>query len=99
MYYHHISDVFNKANTVLAVSIIIDQIPSSELSKQPIQELEGSTALNKGFVSALREIWLLELNSSKHIKVYSFLFKINDLLHQFTSVEFTEVINNGDSLT
>ena len=53
--------------------------------------------------SALREIRLLKLNSSKHIEVYTFictfLFKINYLLHQFTSMEFTEVINNGDSLT
>ena len=48
--------------------------------------------INKGFVLALNsEIRLLELNSSKHIKVYCFLFKINDLFHQFTSVEFTEV--------
>ena len=41
----------------------------------------------------------IELNCSKHIKVYTFLFTINYLLHQFTSMEFTEVINNGDSLT
>ena len=27
------------------------------------------------------------------------VFKITHLLHQFTSMEFTEVINNGDSLT
>ena len=57
------------------------------------------TSLNKGFVSALREIWLLKLNSSKHIKVDVFLFNVSYLLHQFTSIEFTEVINNGDSLT
>ena len=55
--------------------------------------------VNKGSVLALKEIWLLKLNSSKHIKVYTFLFKINYLLHQFTSNEFIEVINNGDSLT
>ena len=37
------------------------------------------------------EIQLLKLNSSKRIKVYCFLFKSNDLLHRFSSVEFTEV--------
>ena len=67
-----------------------------KLSKQLIHDLDGSIALNKGFVSALRERWLL--NSSKHIKVHTFLLKINCLLHQFTLMEFTEVINNGDSL-
>ena len=41
----------------------------------------------------------IELNSSKHIKVYTLLFKINHLVHQFTSMQFTEVINNDDSLT
>ena len=81
------------------MEIIIDQIPSGQRSKQLIQDLDGSIALYKGFVLALREIWLLKLNSSKHIKVYTFLFKINYLLHQFTSMKFTEVINNDDSLT
>ena len=48
--------------------------------------------MNKAFVLALNyEIRLLELNSSKHIKVHCFLFKINDLLHQFTLMEFIEV--------
>ena len=55
-------------------------------------------ALHKGFVLAVTEIWLLKLNSSKHIKVCTFLFNINYLLHQFTSLEFTQVINSGDSL-
>ena len=32
-------------------------------------------------------------------KVYTFLFKINYLLHRFISIEFTDVIKNGDSLT
>ena len=51
-----------------------------------------NAVFTKGFVLALNsEIRLLELNSSTHIKVYCFLFKINDLLHQFTSMEFTEV--------
>ena len=50
------------------------------------------SGINKGFVLALNsEIRLLKPNSSKHIKVYCFLFKINDLLHQFTLMEFTEV--------
>ena len=75
---------------------MIDQTPSGQLSKQLIQDLDGSITLNKGIVLALREIWLLKLNSSKHIKVYTFLFKIDCLLHQFTSIEFTEVINIGD---
>ena len=47
----------------------------------------------------MREIWLLKLNSSKHNEVSIFLLKIEYLLHQFTSMEFTKVINNGDSLT
>ena len=81
MQYHHILNVFNKADTVLAVRIIIDQIPFGQLSKQLIQDLDGSIALNKGFVLALREIWLFKLSSSEHIKVYTFLFKINYLLH------------------
>ena len=74
-------------------------IPSGQLSKQLIQDLDCSIAQNKGFVLALRGTRLLKLNSSKHIKMYTFLFKINYMLHQFTSMEFTEVINNGDSLT
>ena len=78
---------------------IINQIPSSQITKQLIQDLDGSIALHKGFVFTLRETWLLKLNSSKHTEVHTFLFKINYLLHQFTSVEFTEVINNGGSLT
>ena len=47
-----------------------------------IQDLDGSIALNKGSVLALRKICLLKLNSSKHI----------------TSMELTEVIDNDDSL-
>ena len=47
----------------------------------------------------MREIWLLKLNSLKHNEVSIFLLKIEYLLHQFTSMEFTKVINNGDSLT
>ena len=40
----------------------------------------------------------IEIELFKHIKMYTFLLKINYLLRQFTSVEFT-AINNGDSLT
>ena len=51
------------------------------------------SGINKGFVLALNsEIRLSKLNSSKHIKVYCFLFKVNDLLYQFTLMEFPEVI-------
>ena len=58
---------------------------SGKLSKQLIQDLGCSIALNKGFSLALNyEIRLLKLNNSKHIKVYCFRFKINDLSHQFT---------------
>ena len=71
---------------------MINQILSGQFSKQFIQDLGYGIALNKGFVLALNyEIRLLKLNSSKHIKVYCFLFKINDLLRQFTLMEFTEV--------
>ena len=49
---------------------MMDQILSGQLSKHPIQDLNCSIALNKGFVLALNyEIRLLKLNS------YSFLFK------------------------
>ena len=61
--------------------------------------MDGSIALNKGLFLALKEMWLLKLNSSQHIKVYTFLFNINYLSHELTSLEFTEVINNGDSLS
>ena len=74
-------------------------LPSGQLSKQLIQDLDLSIAPNKGFVLALKEIWPLKLNSPKHIKVYTFLFRINYLLHQFTSMEFTEVMDNDNSLT
>ena len=48
--YYHIPNLFSKANTVF-----------SELSKELIQDLDGSIALNKGFLSALRQIWALKL--------------------------------------
>ena len=38
------------------------------------------------------EIRLFKLNSLKHIKVFCFLFKIKDFLHQFTSMAFIELI-------
>ena len=45
-------------------------------------------------------IWASEpFPGPDRVKVYTFLFKINCQLHEFPSVEFTEVINNGDSLT
>ena len=51
-----------KANTILAVWIMIDQILSGQLSKQLIQ---NSIAINKGFVFDLDyKIQLLKLNSS-----------------------------------
>ena len=72
--------------------IMIDQILSVQLSKRLIQGLDCSIAGNKGFVSALNyEIQPSQLNSLKHIKVHCFPFKINNLLHQFTSAEFTEL--------
>ena len=71
---------------------MIDQLLSGQLCKHLVQDLDCSIAPNKGFVLALNyEIRLLKLNSLKHIKVYYFLFKIDDLLRQFTSVEFTEL--------
>ena len=49
---------------------MIDQIIAGQLSKQLIQDLDCSIALNKGLVLAQNyEIPLLKLNSSKHIKV------------------------------
>ena len=71
---------------VMSIKLIIDQIPSGQLSKQLIQDLDCSIALTKGFVLPLREVRLLKLNT-----LCTFLFKINYLLHQFTSMEFREV--------
>ena len=63
---------------------MINQIPLGQLSKQLIQDLDYSIALNKGFALAVNYgIWLLNLNSSKGIEVYC-------------SKRF---VNNGDSLT
>ena len=72
---------------------MIDQILAGHLSEQLIQDLDCSIALNKDFVLALNyEIWLLKLNKFKtHFKIYCFPLKINNFLHQFTSMEFTEL--------
>ena len=52
---------------------MIDQVLPGQLTKQRVQDLNYSIALNRGFVLALNyEIWLLKLKSSKNIKVYSF---------------------------
>ena len=40
---------------------------------------QGFTLNIRSILALNYEIRLLKLNSSKHIKVYSFLFKINDL--------------------
>ena len=65
---------------------MIDKILSGQLSEQLIQDLDGSIALDKGFVSDLNyEIWLLKFNSSKHIKVSSqsskFEFNVFGIVH------------------
>ena len=66
---------------------MFDQIFSGKLRKHLIQEVDCKITPNKRFVSALNyEIELLKLNSLKHIKMYCFLFKINDFLDQFTSM-------------
>ena len=50
---------------------------ATSFTKQLIQKLDCSIAVNKGFVLALNyEIRLLELNSSEHSKVYSFCPKL-----------------------
>ena len=52
---------------------MIHQVLSGQLTKQLIQDLDCSIALNKGFVLALNyEIRLLKLNSSEHIKVFHY---------------------------
>ena len=40
---------------------LLDQQFDPSLSKQLIQDLDGSIALNKDFVLGLREIWLFKL--------------------------------------
>ena len=78
---------------------MIDHVLLGQLTRQLIQDLDCRIALNKGFVLTLNyEIRLLKLNSSEHIKV-QFLFEIKNLLHQFTSMEFTEVRLEIHSLT
>ena len=52
MQYHHVPNV-NKANTILAVRIMIDQVLSGQLIKQLILDMDSSIALKKGFVLAL----------------------------------------------
>ena len=64
MQYHRVPNV-NKANTLLAVGIMIDQVLSGQLTKQLIQDLDGCIALNKALNY---DIMLLKLNSSEHIK-------------------------------
>ena len=72
---------------------MIDQIISGQLSRQLIQDQDWSIALDKGFILALNyEPPLLKLNSSEQIKLCCFQVKINDLLWEFTSLEFTEAI-------
>ena len=44
---HHVPNV-NKANKILPVEIMIAQILSSQLTKELIQDLDCSIALNKG---------------------------------------------------
>ena len=66
--WHHVPKV-NKANKILPVEIMIGQVLSGQLTKQLIQDLECSIALNKRFVLTLNyEISILKLNSSEHIK-------------------------------
>ena len=63
--------------------------------------------LNTGTPGTSREIFSEDadgetrnqLSNDKYIMMYTLLFEIKYLLHQFTSMEFTEAINNGDSLT
>ena len=56
---------------------MIDQVLSGQRTKELIQDLDCSIALNKSVVLALNyEIRLLKLNSSEHIKVYSVCSKL-----------------------
>ena len=67
----------NKANKILSVGIMIGQALSGQVTKQLIQDLDCSISLNKRSVLALNyEIWLLKLNSSEQIKVYSFCSRL-----------------------
>ena len=45
--WHHVANV-NKANKILPVGIMISQVLSGQLTKQLIQDLDCSIALNKG---------------------------------------------------
>ena len=65
---------------------MIDQVHSGQLTKQLIQDLDCSIALNKGFVLALNyEIRLLKLNGSEHIKVYSFCSELT--IYHISSIQ------------
>ena len=45
--WHHVPNV-NKANKILPVGIMIGQVLSGQLTKQLIQDVDCSIALNKG---------------------------------------------------
>ena len=74
---------------------MIDQILSGLLSKQLIHDLDCSIALNKGFVLALNyKIWLLKLNSSKHIKTYAKLLKTQPSRGLLAAISYEIFVRN-----
>ena len=74
--WHHVPNG-NKVNKILSVGIMIGQVLSGQLTKQLIQDLDCSIALNTGVcLGSEYEIWLLKLNGSEHIKVHSFCSKL-----------------------
>ena len=72
---------------------MIGQVLSGQLIKQLIQDLDCSISLNKGIClgSELSDM-AIELEWFRTHQSVQFLLKINNLLRQCTSIEFTEVI-------
>ena len=70
--WHHVPNV-NNANKILPVGIMIGQVLSGQLTKQFIQDLHCSIALNKEVCFNFELLDMaIEIESSEHIKVYSF---------------------------
>ena len=63
---------------------------SGQHSKQLIHDMDHSIAQNKTFCLKCTAIEIRILQNKLNCTI--FLLKIDDLLHQFISIEFTEVI-------
>ena len=80
VWYHHVSN-FNKANTVIAVRVKINQIFTDQSSNQVIRDLDHSISklmfcFSSEHYDTAVEIWIVHNRLDSTV----FLFKINDLL-------------------